>query len=498
MTVLALSSESTRSLAGLLALLVGICALMVAASWRFVRLVRVRRGITAGLRHPDPDVRCAAIVQAAEMGLATNAPALLRAVRVEKDPAVLGAVVRTVAGRQWEPASTAGIVELRLWARAYAERHPEVRRPSSAEPMLAGVPGTVPPPSLDPLRAEEFRTRQDQVPEGAGDDDIARDLHAPPPDDDRMGRVRVLVTGAGGPAGIAVIRSLRARGHHVIALDADPTAAGLRLADEGHVVPRADASDYLAALLRIATVSEAQALLCTVAEEYRSLVPALDYLDETGLHTLMPSLQSVEACVDKWLFAQAMTAAGLPGPATGLGTADDVPGPWIVKPRFGRGSRDVAVATTRTQLAAALRRVPDPIVQTQLSGEEFTCDALVDRTGAVVATAPRWRNETRGGISVKGTTFEDPIVSDVVALSLKAVELIGPANVQGFVAEDGTVSVHEINPRFSGGLPLTIAAGADVVEEYLRDIMGLTVRPARLVARPGVTMTRYFCEVFEG
>ena len=32
-----------------------------------------------------------------------------------------------------------------------------------------------------------------------------------------------------------------------------------------------------------------------------------------------------------------MTAAGLPVPATGLGKAEGVPGPWIVKPRFGRG-----------------------------------------------------------------------------------------------------------------------------------------------------------------
>ena len=84
-------------------------------------------------------------------------------------------------------------------------------------------------------------------------------------------------------------------------------------------------------------------------------------------------------------------------------------------------------------------------------------------------------------------------MTNVVSLALKSVGLIGPANVQGFVTEDGGVAVHEINPRFSGGLPLTLAAGCDVVEEYLRDLMGLAVRPERLVARPGVTMSRYFC-----
>ena len=91
-------------------------------------LLRVRTGITAGLRDEDPTVRGVAVQQAAEMGLASTAPALLRAVRAETDPAVLAAVVRAVAARQWEPASTGGIVELRLWARAYAEKHPELRR----------------------------------------------------------------------------------------------------------------------------------------------------------------------------------------------------------------------------------------------------------------------------------------------------------------------------------------------------------------------------------
>jgi carbamoyl-phosphate synthase large subunit len=313
-----------------------------------------------------------------------------------------------------------------------------------------------------------------------------------------MSPVRVLVTGAGGPAGVAVIRALLARGHHVIALDADPSAVGLRLASEHHVVPRADDPHYLAALLRVATINDAQALICTVAEEYRALSGAKDYLLEAGLRTLMPALPAVELCIDKWAFFTHLEGDAFPVPATGLASAEGVAGPWIVKPRFGRGSRDVMLCTTRTQLASALRQVPDPIVQTELAGAEFTCDALVDHTGAIVAIAPRWRTETRGGISVKGTTFEDPEVTNVVSLALKSIGLIGPANVQGFVSEDGGVAVHEINPRFSGGLPLTLAAGCDLVEEYLRNIMGLAVRPERLVARPGVTMSRFFCEVFEG
>jgi carbamoyl-phosphate synthase large subunit len=473
----------------------GIALTVLAVTWWAVRTMRVRGGIRAGLADPDPSVRVAAVRQAAELGLASSAPSLLRAVREETDRDVLVAVVETVAARQWEPASTGRVVELRLWARAYADQHPEIRRSVQSEPLLPGVVGSVPPPSLDPSRAADFRTVQDTDDPG---EPAAPSAPAHADDPDPMHRVRVLVTGAGGPAGVAVIQSLRRHGHHVVAVDADPMAVGLRLADESHHVPLRTDPQYLAAVLRVATVSNAQALICTVAEEYEVLCPAGEYLDEAGIRVLMPDLAAVRLCTDKWAFHSRMAGSGLPVAATNLGSDDGVPGPWVVKPRHGRGSRDVVLARTRTQLASALRTVPDPLVQTELTGREFTCDALVDASGSLVAAVPRWRLETRGGISTVGETFHDDEVVSVVGLVLKTVELVGPANVQGFVSEDGSVVVHEVNPRFSGGLPLSIAAGADLVEEYLRAVMGLPVRTERLVARAGVTMMRHFCEVFEG
>ncbi|MGH8892701.1 MAG: ATP-grasp domain-containing protein [Actinomycetes bacterium] len=475
-------------------LLTGLGLLVVATAWRVVRLTRVRRGVTGGLTDVDPAVRVAAVRQAAELGLATTAPALLRAVRAEKDPEVVATVIETVAGRQWEPASTSAVVQLRLWVRAYLDTHPELRsRRAGAPPLLAGVAGATPPPALDPQRAARFQRGADVVGE-----QVTTAPTATAVDPDPLHRTTVLVTGAGGAAGVAVIRTLQERGHRVIGVDADEHAVGLALADEPHLVPRGDDPHFLAALLRVATVTGAQALMCTVAEEYAALSGSTQYLDEAGVRTLMPSKEAVDTCLDKWAFHQAMTAAGLPVPQTGLGKAEGVPGPWVVKPRFGRGSRDVRVATNQQQLRVAISATPGPLVQTQLTGREFTADVLVDDSGAVLAVCPRWRLETRAGISTKGETFVDEEVANVVSLVVKACGIVGPANVQGFVAEDGAVTVHEVNPRFSGGLPLTVHAGADLVTEYLRAILGVGARPERLVPRPGVRMARYLAEVYSG
>ena len=169
----------------------------------------------------------------------------------------------------------------------------------------------------------------------------------------------------------------------------------------------------------------------------------------------------------------------------------------MVKPRAGRGSRDVRLLDRRAAVVEALRADPSLIAQTRLGGREFTADALVARDGELLTVVPRWRVETKAGISVKGTTFDSPAVTDVVAGALAAVGLTGPANVQGFVADDGRATVVEINPRFSGGLPLTLAAGADVVEHLPAPGSGSPGRQLQhLWFTPGVSMRRYFAEVF--
>jgi carbamoylphosphate synthase large subunit len=308
----------------------------------------------------------------------------------------------------------------------------------------------------------------------------------------------VLVTGAGGPAGVAVVRRLVALGHRVVAVDSDPAAAGLALADAGLVVPRAGSRGFVDVLLAICTLHGVDALIGTVAEELPALAAGADRLAAVGVATWLPDPAAVDQCCDKAAFAARMRAAGVPHPACAAQVTDigRVPGPWIVKPRTGRGSRGVRALDDRAAVVAALLEDPELIAQTRVAGREFTADSLVARDGRLLAVVPRWRDETKAGISVKGTTFDSAEVTAVVADALTAVGLTGPANVQGFVADDGTVTVVEINPRFSGGLPLTLAAGADLVSEYLTGIRDAAAPLEALSFRAGVRMSRYFAETY--
>jgi carbamoylphosphate synthase large subunit len=306
----------------------------------------------------------------------------------------------------------------------------------------------------------------------------------------------VLVTGAGGPAGVAVVRRLVALGHRVVAGDADSAAAGGALAHVAVTLPRGDHPRFVEALVGVCTSFAVDALVSTVAEELPHLAAGAGRLAAAGVATWLPDAAAVDLCCDKAAFARAMAAGGVSHPLTAASAEEmaGVPGPWVVKPLAGRGSRGVRLLDERDVVVEALREDDGLIAQTRLTGREFTADALVDRDGGLRVVVPRWREETKAGISVKGRTFASAAVTDVVAAALATVGLTGPANVQGFVADDGTAAVMEINPRFSGGLPLTLAAGADVVSAYLAGVRGAPLPD--LSFRPGVAMSRYFAETY--
>ncbi len=446
----------------------GAALLGAAVAWR----TTARRGARSAMAHalvsPSPSARMAALRMVAAEGVAPFSHLLKERAAVEADPEVQHLLAEVIAQSQWEPSADEVLVELRLWA------HRELEAATAANP---GRPAE--PPAAERRARPGSMTWWERAP--------------------RAERPEVvLVTGAGGPAGVAAIRWLRAAGHRVVAVDADAGAVGLRLGDGAAVVSKADEEGFAASLAAAARAAGATVLVPTVAEELLALAAARPELDAVGLRSWLPEPDAVLDCIDKWRFAKVVEASKVASPATNLGSADGVEGPWVVKPRFGRGSRDVVFADDATALSYALERVPEPIVQTRLTGREFTADALVGRDGFVAGVVPRWRLETRGGISTRGETFADPgLVVDVAEL-LAALRLEGPANVQGFIDTDGVPRFTEVNPRFSGGLPLSLAAGADLPGEYVKAVAGAAIDPARLVYRPGVVMMRFFEDVFEG
>lgn len=314
---------------------------------------------------------------------------------------------------------------------------------------------------------------------------------------------KILVTGAGGPAGIAVINELNRLGHETLGCDSNPYAAGIRLASQGEIVPRFDSPDYIQGLVALARSKDVDGLISTMTEEMSVLTRPenLEILDEAELSYWFPSKSCIDTCMDKRIFAKVTEEAGQPVPLTGSGPVSDaldkVPGPWIIKPCFGRGSRDVFAVDGESEVREIWSRVPEPILQTRLEGAEFTLDALVDRDGSLLGGVPRFRLETKAGISTVGQTFESPELLELTESLLRSIGHTGPANVQGFIdLKTGDFGFMEVNPRFSGALPLSLGSGADLVGQYVTGMFGESIDRDALSFEPGTVMVRYFQETF--
>jgi carbamoyl-phosphate synthase large subunit len=290
--------------------------------------------------------------------------------------------------------------------------------------------------------------------------------------------LRVLVTGAGGPAAIAAMKSLRAEESvQLIAADMDPWAAGLYLTGERTLVPAGAAPEFTAVLLDRCRALGVDVVLPTVDAELLPLARAREEFAAAGVALLLAPAAALEVILDKLTLAE-HCAGVVAVPRTELfGPSFDSAGwtyPVVVKPRRGSGSRGVIIVDSAAELAA-LDRSPSLIVQEFLPGEEYSVDVLADAAGQVIASVPRLRARVDSGVSVGGRTVHDPEVERFGRVVAQATGVTYVANVQCRRDIDGVPALLEVNPRMPGTLGLTIASGVDMPRLALAILLGRPV-----------------------
>ena len=266
----------------------------------------------------------------------------------------------------------------------------------------------------------------------------------------------------------------------------------------GVIAPPSD-SGFLASVCALGLRVRANVLVATAVEQILPLISKRSSLEAAGLAAWFPPPESLEICMDRWRLAQALHSHGIPFPASALGDVDGVPGPWVVKPRSGSHPEQYIAAGDEDGVGRALKRVPEPVVQTRPDGRELVVDALVSREGVLAGAVPRWRRvDITGGLAPEESTFADAGLMDALEALFAAIKIQGQVSVLGSVDADGAITFLEVSPHFSDGVLIAAAAGSELVGEYLRGVLGLPIRPQRLQFQPKVRMARFLAEVCSG
>jgi carbamoyl-phosphate synthase large subunit len=310
---------------------------------------------------------------------------------------------------------------------------------------------------------------------------------------------RVLVTGAGGPSGISILRAMEGEPVTMLAADIDPYAAGLYLvdADRRFLLPRGDDPRFAPDLLARCTRERIDVVVPTVDTELLPLARLRGEFAAEGVVLVLASEATLAVCLDKWELAQ-RCAGRVRVPSTIV--VDDVFDaaaielPVIVKPRSGSGSRGIRLVSKRAELEA-LERDGTLLVQEHLPGPEHSLDVLARADGHVAAVVPRERLKVDSGIAVTGRTLHDDALDAFARAVAEAIGLTTVANVQVKEDADGEPALLEVNPRFPGTMPLTIASGVDMPRLAIGEALGTPI-PDGPLEFADLAMVRFFQERF--
>jgi len=314
-----------------------------------------------------------------------------------------------------------------------------------------------------------------------------------------MKRVNVLITAAS--RRVALVRNFRLAlqplGGNVVTVDYDLNSPALFFAHKHYRVPLVNDPNYLGVLECIADKEKIGLVIPTIDQELLLWSKNKENFEKKGIFVSISPSETIRICNDKWETYQFFQQHGFPFPNSYLPTmlSYQMQYPLFIKPRDGRGSVHSYIIKNKRELDFFVEYVNNPLIQDYLNGREFTVDAFFSRAGQLIAYVPRYRLVIRAGVSDRGRTFYNDALEDWLKQIGQAMAFEGAINIQGKIQKD-EIKFFEINPRFSGGIQLSTAAGPDFSEFLLREIHGEILEPQLRQYDTNLLMTSYEDSLF--
>ena len=272
---------------------------------------------------------------------------------------------------------------------------------------------------------------------------------------------KVLITGAGG-AGIFPIWNILKKKYEIYFADNDISSIHPKIPNKFKFkVSLGKSKKFLFELKNIVKKKKIDLIVPTVDEEIINI-----YKDKS-LHSIshIPSLTFTKKTMDKFVLINELNNLKFRVPKTYLSCNKNIPFPkkYIIKPRFGRGSKNIHLINKKKNIKNYLQlynyNCKDVIVQEFVSGTEYTVFVGMNNNQKVNKIYPFKINKKKG-ITISGNSNnEKKVINFVKKFSLK-FRTKNSFNIQ-LIISSGKIYPIEINPRISTTFFLTLIDGYD-------------------------------------
>jgi len=292
--------------------------------------------------------------------------------------------------------------------------------------------------------------------------------------------------------------ALRVRGGGTIwGSDIDPKAPALQLVDRAKIFPHGDTDEFPPFLCSFCNEHGIDLVIPSIDPDLRRLDSMRDGFERNvpDGSLLLPPSDVIQAAADKLESKRVFEAAGLQPPRTLSADEGSLSFPVFVRPRGGSGGEGARKVANQRQLEGILQESPNLIVEEFVDGSEFTVDVLSSPEKEALIALPRKRIRVRGGEAQISLLERNSSLEAHAKTAAEEFGATGPTTIQFIKGRGGDFVPIELNARMGGGLPLSIAAGADWPGWILDLVLGQSISTGEPIA-DGIVMSRYDQSVF--
>ena len=289
--------------------------------------------------------------------------------------------------------------------------------------------------------------------------------------------MNILITSAG--RRVSLIKAFKnasqrfKTGSKIYITDLDPVKSPVSyFADNSFKIGYFDSPNYINDLLEICLKNKISIIIPTIDTELILLANSKSLFKANGIIVVISELNLIEILRDKIKTNTFFNSLNIKTPV--IFSKDNIKFPVFLKPLNGSNSKGIYKANNLKDIKPSDLEAKNMMILENIDNtiyDEYTIDLYYDKNSFLKCIVPRIRLKVVGGESNQGITRKNEVY-DFVKDRFSFIEgAIGCLTLQVFSNKLNPLDIIgiEINPRFGGGYPFSLNAGANFPEYIIRE-----------------------------